>query len=287
MIQRSNVTSELKDIVLQAVLGTGWSPSSTIDDVQMELRNGSIIAPTRVLFREITADDLLRLWLDINPTISGSNFSSSVVDAIGRIAGLDDGTAQLLRIDHGSILYGGVEEGSPFVVRLVDDNCSCDCTIRSDQWGNNCNTYSTWSDSVLETGCFDNDDEDFTATDMCCACLPWKDYVEEGECEDTNFYNGVDEDGHDCDHYSATIFVDDCIYSADTDEFSATDMCCSCGGGEIQTCVDTEPEGAEDNIGKDCRYWEVFPTYCGSTNYDDEDFSMADMCCVCGGGREI
>lgn len=39
--------------------------------------------------------------------------------------------------------------------------------------------------------------------------------------------------------------------------------------------------GATDRFLDDCSYYEDNPGYCGSTEYDDEDFVVDAMCCVC------
>ncbi len=52
-------------------------------------------------------------------------------------------------------------------------------------------------------------------------------------------------------------------------------------GGGSGECVDTD-NGAVDPYGDDCAAYNAFPSWCG--NYDDDDFSSLDMCCVCGGG---
>jgi hypothetical protein len=52
--------------------------------------------------------------------------------------------------------------------------------------------------------------------------------------------------------------------------------------------------GAMDKDGMGCAFWEYRPEMCGYSGYsalifyyysDDSDFSVLDMCCVCGGGH--
>ena len=58
-------------------------------------------------------------------------------------------------------------------------------------------------------------------------------------------------------------------------------------------CVDTE-DGATDSAGDNCAAWyDSYSSYLGdrctninggATDYDDDDFTAADMCCSCDGG---
>ena len=50
-----------------------------------------------------------------------------------------------------------------------------------------------------------------------------------------------------------------------------------------QSCEDTAG-GAEDPYGDGCEYYDSNEFECGQ--FDDFDFSSAEMCCACGGGTE-
>lgn len=83
-----------------------------------------------------------------------------------------------------------------------------------------------------------------------------------------------------------------------TEDFNADEMCCVCGGGSYEnpeeggndeggnddgaTCQDTN-NGAKDNEGLNCFFYEKWDM-CDSENYYDEDFNAKEMCCACGGG---
>jgi hypothetical protein len=55
---------------------------------------------------------------------------------------------------------------------------------------------------------------------------------------------------------------------------------------EQSSCTDTDNGAAVASNGwMDCAYLERHPTYCNKVGYDDTDFTMADMCCGCGGGQ--
>lgn len=119
-------------------------------------------------------------------------------------------------------------------------------------------------------------------------------------CENTN--NGLtDPWGDDCDWYAE--HPDGCG-QYDGNGFRSNDMCCACGGGrqltaepttQSPTMVSVEPtmavpcedtaNGATDSWGDDCAWYDDHPTGCGQ--YDDDDFTANDMCCVCGGGRPV
>ena len=50
-------------------------------------------------------------------------------------------------------------------------------------------------------------------------------------------------------------------------------------------CFDSNMGGATNLYGWSCFFYTWYGThYCNVTTYDDDDFSGADMCCLCGGG---
>ena len=51
-----------------------------------------------------------------------------------------------------------------------------------------------------------------------------------------------------------------------------------------QVCKDTD-NGATDVDGDRCSDYD--DSFCGDDAYDDVDFTLADMCCVCGGGEMV
>jgi hypothetical protein len=335
MAQRSNMTSTLKDLVLQAVIGTGRSPSSTIDNVQMELHNGSqmvqIIVPTRISIPSILTSILHLLASELYEVISGLNFTSSVVDAICLIDGFENYTSQDLAVRlYGRITTGGVVEGSPLIVPVItNDSCAiCDCTHALDAWNHGCPWYTLQGTgpagdeayiASLSHLCHDADrnDDDFTAADMCCACegIPHTDQL--FPCIQTD--NGA-KDAYETgcgmlipygemagDAWSWIYTPEyDCDRNADDTDFTASDMCCECGGGEATPASnpiwdpcsnDDNGEEAKDSRGDKCRQWTAWEAqsegfsdvYCqasanGAGTYDDADFTMHEMCCVCGGG---
>lgn len=321
MAQRSNVTSTLKYLVLQAVLGTGRSPSSTIDDVQMELHNGSIIAPTRVYFSQQYTTALLHLIVtDLRDVMSGPNFTSSVADAICLIDGLENYTSQLTVYRYGQIMYGGVDEGSPLSVPSIDLNHSespctgCDCTQSLDAMGWSCAVYSlTSAIDTLSIVCHNEDrnDEDFTALDMCCACEGIPRYDVLFPCLDTagGAQDGVNEGcgvrtwNEEGENWTYTPMYE-CDANFDDSDFTASDMCCECGGGDNSdypiwdACVnDDDGETLTDSSNNKCRLWSLWADQnsewvdgeCeasrnSESSYDDSDFTLSEMCCVCGGG---
>merc|ERR1719327_498127 len=89
--------------------------------------------------------------------------------------------------------------------------------------------------------------------------------------------------------------------SYDDEDFTASDMCCICGGGagSVTAMPTATPSlaptaywdlgcttgiGTEDNYGDSCDDWYDSTSRCpanGGTNYDDDDFTADDMCCAC------
>jgi hypothetical protein len=75
----------------------------------------------------------------------------------------------------------------------------------------------------------------------------------------------------------------------DTDDFTAANACCSCGGGSKSggstfagnTC--SNDDTFTDSYNTTCSDWyDGHPEDCGL--YDDDDFTAATACCACGGG---
>ena len=51
----------------------------------------------------------------------------------------------------------------------------------------------------------------------------------------------------------------------------------------LPKCIDTDA-GAVDTDGSTCVDYETFFGECGERRYDDEDFHLDKLCCLCGGG---
>lgn len=85
------------------------------------------------------------------------------------------------------------------------------------------------------SSCGNHDDNDFNAKDMCCACgggsIPAKN---DTVCTDSN-NSTTDSVGDSCSWY---IGHESACGSYDTDNFTASTMCCACGGGVTQAEVD-------------------------------------------------
>ena len=90
-------------------------------------------------------------------------------------------------------------------------------------------------------------------------------------------------------------YEDVCSDSYDTIEFTASEMCLACGGGQAvedtwymtqemnQECDDSMWNDRTDRDGDGCSAYTINPGWCGG-GYDDDDFSSNEMCCACGGG---
>ena len=91
-------------------------------------------------------------------------------------------------------------------------------------------------------GVVNYDDSDFTSNEMCCACgggerakicsiIP---YQPATICVDTD-HDNVNSDGYPCSYlnilHDNENIAYDCDTQADTSTFTASSMCCACGGG--------------------------------------------------------
>jgi len=148
-------------------------------------------------------------------------------------------------------------------------SCSNTAFGATDLTNDGCEWYDTFPNS-----CGDWDDDDFTASSMCCACDGGFTAVE--ACQDTNEGLG-DSFGDKCDWYTSN--PSGCgLY--DTPDFVAAAMCCACEGG----CTDITL-GATDTTGDGCAWYNQYPDTCG--NYDTDYFKAGEMCCVCNGGLRV
>jgi len=86
----------------------------------------------------------------------------------------------------------------------------------------------------------------------------------------------TDSQDHTCEYYTSNSIM---CGTLDDDDFSATEMCCGCGGGNA--CVNSDVSSTGDPYGDGCDVYRK--EWCGG-QYDDEDFSADSMCCICGGG---
>ena len=52
----------------------------------------------------------------------------------------------------------------------------------------------------------------------------------------------------------------------------------------LETCEDTNADGAKDVMGMSCHQYELLDLCKKSESYKDEDFDGSQMCCTCKGG---
>ncbi|CAK0850541.1 unnamed protein product [Prorocentrum cordatum] len=157
---------------------------------------------------------------------------------------------------------------------------------------------STSTDGIGQaptTTTFDERREEVTSTDG----------TDQATCADTS-EEATGTNGGGCEWW--TDYAQYCAYDYlyDDSDFTAGDMCCACGGGEVgdstaptptsptpaptsspnpATCADTS-EGATGTNGGGCEWWTDYAQYCAYDYlYDDSDFTAGDMCCACGGGE--
>ena len=162
------------------------------------------------------------------------------------------------------------------------------------------------------------DNPAFDSSKLCCACGGGQQHL----FVDTS--TSRNSEGYTCSDISVFLsygYEDLCSDSYDTIEFTASESCLACGGGEMiqDTWYETEevqsvqesPEVPESyrcddsmwNNRKDtyttyvevlgiripsttqhrgCGHYTSNPSHCGS--FDDRDFTANEMCCGCGGG---
>ena len=155
--------------------------------------------------------------------------------------------------------------------------------------------------------CGGYDDSDFTSNEMCCACgggedqhelIPYIPYQPAKICVDTN-HDQVNSDGYSCSYinqlHDNENIAYDCDTQADTSTFSASSMCCACGGGinwnatsssnhiEMR-CLD-KMSSYVDSRGLTCDSYHDGTSGCGS--HDTPHFNSSSLCCDCGGGESF
>jgi len=148
----------------------------------------------------------------------------------------------------------------------------CDNTNNgfTDDAGDGCRYYVF---NLSECGEWDNDN--FKANEVCCAC------------------GGGEQFDYDAFHESS--FVDNCDWYAehredcglyDNGNFNASEMCEVCSDDYIPTvCVNDNPNGATDEYGDSCVWYDTAFEECG--DFDDDDFIASEICCACRGGKQV
>ena len=111
-----------------------------------------------------------------------------------------------------------------------------------DELGDNCDSYSTLDDNC---GSYDQE-SGFVASEMCCGCGGGKLQFPSGAtCTDTDG-DIVDEHFDGCHWYIPNT---DLCGEYDTSDFTASLMCCSCGGGlhsEKEATLENEEDSSEE-----------------------------------------
>eukprot|EP00939_MAST-03C_sp_MAST-3C-sp1_P002921 g2921.t1 len=202
---------------------------------------------------------------------------------------------------------------SPYTCGVIENDLGCDCTgccsedvtpgkscidtdgDATDADGWKCDLYDAYPEYCAYAALMD--DDDFTSSTMCCSCGGGS-ALDDGTCHDTN--NGAaDAFGHDCSFYDTSPSACAAGDMFDDDDFTLTEMCCACGGGSTTptptpaptptppsdgTCHDTN-NGATDAFDDDCSFYDASPSACVAGDvFDDDDFTLIEMCCACGGG---
>ena len=167
-------------------------------------------------------------------------------------------------------------------------------TMAEDSDGDDCAEW-TANGWLLYCGT-DYDDDDFTVQDMCCECGGVDGFVDttgltcsQNWCTSSDGGGGyqcwaVDGDPYSCSEGSADLTG----ASATTGWWPWTSTwyeytCCTADAcSSLSYCSDTD-NSATNLDGDPCDEYYHNPEWCGP-DYDDDDFTANDMCCVCGGG---
>jgi hypothetical protein len=167
------------------------------------------------------------------------------------------------------------------------------------------------------------DTDHFTASETCVACGGGvkisSDNVYEFDtphiCVNTD-HDNVNSDGYSCSYLNALHdnenIAYDCETQADTSEFTASSMCCACGGGESwrsdiflpsnseSRCVNSSScdvsyvdmmTFSRNSEGRSCSDITVLLSYgfedACTHSYDTNEFTALNLCVACGGGVEM
>ena len=135
-------------------------------------------------------------------------------------------------------------------------------------------TYGTGCDFYASTPehCSANDDHDFTSAKMCCSCG--------GGCGPTGAGSCCTADSECSGDTPKCHSAGFCGCAADSD-CAADAEHPLCVDGSCSGCRDTS-EGATSGR-YTCKQLVAWG-FCGDSQFDDDDFSLASMCCGCGGG---
>ena len=89
---------------------------------------------------------------------------------------------------------------------------------------------------------------------------------------------------------ASTHLYDDSECSGyDDSDFTASEMCCACGGGDTRICENTD-NGAKNSQGYSCVDVAIEHNHGYDTcksDFDTPTFTASSMCCACGGGQTI
>ena len=184
---------------------------------------------------------------------------------------------------------GGGQTIRPF--NTASETCEHTSETHLDIEGDTCTHYRKY---YLGQGCDGTyDDDDFTASEMCCGCSGGS-APTTSACVDTELdardrrgakcYNGNYDSGNICGLY-------------DDVDFTATQMCCDCGGGfrwdlgsldeewdaSAPYCYDDTENGQLDSFWRSMFLLFYLMSLLRRLS-DDSDFTASEMCCACGGG---
>ena len=162
---------------------------------------------------------------------------------------------------------------------------TCDDSMWNDRKNRMLETCDDYNPSYCVTSTPSQDDSDFTASEMCCACGGGE-IVNPPICVDSSF-GALNSDGYSCGYIQQIVNgpkIDyGCNSNQDTPEFTATDMCCACGGGiswNRGSLESTSELRCEDKL-------DICDMFDASSCIVTDTFDPTDFCCVCGGGRTV
>ena len=126
----------------------------------------------------------------------------------------------------------------------------------------------------------DFDTPTFTSSSMCCACGGGQTIPPTSETCEHAPPTHLDIEGDTCTHYRKYHLGTRCDGTYDDSDFTASEMCCGCGGG-LKLCANTNHD-LVDAAGNTCSSY-LTPDECDG-QHDTATFTAEELCCSCGGG---
>ena len=130
----------------------------------------------------------------------------------------------------------------------------------------------------------DYDTPTFTVSSMCCACGGGRTILSTNSSSEICHHvpsTHLDIEGDTCTHYRKYQLGAGCDGAYDDDDFTASEMCCGCGGSDTRFCANTNHD-LVDAAENTCSSYLTQDDCDGQV--DTPSFTAQEFCCACGGG---